>query len=89
MPEFDVIVEWSAEDGVFVADVPELPGCMAHGETTESAIAHAREAMSLWIETAIEFGREVPEAAREQPASCSRLTVESEPDLRVDLGMDS
>jgi predicted RNase H-like HicB family nuclease len=56
-----LVIYWSDEDGPFVADVPELPGCMAHGDSAEDAPANAKEAMSLWIDTARESGRSVPE----------------------------
>ncbi|MCA1962221.1 MAG: type II toxin-antitoxin system HicB family antitoxin [Desulfomonile sp.] len=46
---------------VFVAEVPELPGCMAHGETEESALKNVKETIQLWIDTAREFGDSVPE----------------------------
>lgn len=59
--KYELIVYWSAEDGVFVVDVPELPGCMAHGSTPGEAVASAQEAISLWIDTAREFARPVPE----------------------------
>jgi predicted RNase H-like HicB family nuclease len=58
---YEIIIYWSAEDGVFVAEVPELPGCMAHGETQESALSHAKDAMQLRIDTAREFGDPIPE----------------------------
>lgn len=61
MHRYEVIIYWSDEDDAFVADVPELPGCMAHGQTYEAALAHAREAIDLWIETANEFGDPIPE----------------------------
>lgn len=61
MNKYEVIIFWSDEDGVFVADVPELPGCMAHGATQEMALAQAQQAIHLWIETANEFGDPVPE----------------------------
>ena len=61
MHKYEVIIYWSAEDEIFVADVPELPGCMAHGATQEAALAQAQEAMQLWIDTAGEFGDPVPE----------------------------
>jgi predicted RNase H-like HicB family nuclease len=51
---------------LFVAEVPELPGCMAHGDTQEAALAHAHEAMQLWIDTAREFGDPVPEPKGER-----------------------
>jgi predicted RNase H-like HicB family nuclease len=59
--KYEIIIYWSNEDQVFVAEAPELPGCMAHGETHESALANANEAIQLWIDTAQEFGDPVPE----------------------------
>jgi predicted RNase H-like HicB family nuclease len=61
MHKYEVIIYWSAEDDAFVADVPELPGCAAHGDTQEAALANAQEAVALWIETARAFGDPVPE----------------------------
>ena len=58
---YEVILYWSNEDQVFIAEVPELPGCMAHGDTQESALANVKEAIQLWIDTAREFGDPVPE----------------------------
>lgn len=55
MYKYEIIIYWSDEDQVFVTEVPELPGCMAHGETREAALKHAQEAISLWIDTAEEF----------------------------------
>lgn len=59
--KYETIIHWSEEDAVYVAEVPELPGCMAHGETAEEALANVQDAMRLWIDTAIEFGDPVPE----------------------------
>ena len=61
MIKYEVIIYWSAEDEAFVAEVPELPGCSAHGPTQEAALANAQEAIRLWIETAKEFGDPIPE----------------------------
>ena len=61
MERYEIILYWSAEDAVFIAEVPELPGCMAHGDTQEDALANVKEAMQLWIATAREFGDPVPE----------------------------
>ncbi len=58
---YEVITCWSDEDEVFVAEVPELPGCCAHGDDYESALANAREAIELWIATAKELGDPIPE----------------------------
>jgi len=44
-----------------VAEVPELPGCMAHGDTQAAALANANDAMQLWLDAANEFGRPIPE----------------------------
>jgi predicted RNase H-like HicB family nuclease len=60
MMNYEIILYWSEEDGVFVAEVPELPGCMAHGDTQEAALASAKQAMQLWIDTAREFGDAIP-----------------------------
>lgn len=59
--KYEVIIYWSTEDDAFIAEVPELPGCMAHGNTPSEALASAQEAIGLWIETAQEFGDPVPE----------------------------
>jgi antitoxin HicB len=53
-----------AEEGWFV-HVAELPGCMSQGETAEEALASIREAIQLWIETALEDGYEIPEPRAE------------------------
>lgn len=58
---YEVIIYWSDEDDAFVAEVPELPGCMAHGSSYAAALDEVHEAMTLWIETAREFGDPVPE----------------------------
>ena len=61
MNRFEIIIFWSDEDQAFIADVPELPGCMAHGETHESALSAVQDAISLWLETAQATGRVVPQ----------------------------
>ena len=61
MHKYEIIIYWSEEDQVFVADVPELPGCMAHGKTHDETLANTKEAVQLWIDTAREFGDPIPE----------------------------
>ena len=61
MYKYEIIIYWSDEDNAFIAEVPELPGCMAHGETPEKALKNAKEAIQLWIDTAKEFGDTIPE----------------------------
>ena len=56
-----VIIYWSDKDEAFVAEVPELPGCAAHGATQEAALASAQDSIRLSINTANEFGDSVPE----------------------------
>ena len=60
MYKYEVIIYWSDGDQVFIAELPELPGCMAHGESQELALKNAQEAIQLWIDTATEFGEPVP-----------------------------
>ncbi len=59
--KYELILYWSEDDGAFVAEVPELPGCLAHGSTYAQAVAEAETAIGLWLDTARELGREVPE----------------------------
>ncbi len=61
MNRYETIIYWSEDDQAFVAEVPELPGCMAHGDSYETALSSVKEAMQLWIDTAREFGDPVPE----------------------------
>lgn len=61
MNRYEIIIFWSSEDQVFVAEAPELPGCMAHGATYEEALVQIQSAMELWIETALEYNDVVPE----------------------------
>jgi predicted RNase H-like HicB family nuclease len=61
MFKYETIIFWSEEDQAYLAEVPELPGCIAHGDSYESALANAKEAIHLWIDTAKEFGDPVPE----------------------------
>ena len=61
MDKYEVIIFWSLEDQAYVAEIPELPGCMAHGATQEEALANAKSAEHLWLDTAKEFGDPIPE----------------------------
>jgi predicted RNase H-like HicB family nuclease len=58
---YEMIIWWSAEDSAYVVDVPELPGCMAHGSTQQEAIKNAEDAIKFWIKTAKEDGLDVPQ----------------------------
>ncbi len=61
MIRYEVIIYWSDEDKAFIAEVPELPGCMADGATYQEALANAEVVIQEWIETARELGRAIPE----------------------------
>lgn len=56
-----MIIYWSEEDRSFIAEVPELPGCAADGETCQEALANAEAAIQEWIDTARELGRRIPQ----------------------------
>ena len=66
MYKYEIILYWSSEDQACIAEVPELPGCMAHGQTQEAGLKNINEAIQLWIETAQEFGDPVPEPKGER-----------------------
>jgi len=66
MYKYEIIIYWSREDNAYVAEVPELPGCMAHGNTYEEAIKNVQDAIKLWIDTAKEFGDPIPEPKGER-----------------------
>jgi predicted RNase H-like HicB family nuclease len=59
--KYEIIIYWSDVDNTFIAEVPELPGCMAHGSTQELVLKNVKEAIKLWIDTAKEFGDPSPE----------------------------
>jgi predicted RNase H-like HicB family nuclease len=58
--KYEVIIYWSEEDQAFIAEVPELPGCAADGQTYREALANAEVVIREWIETARELGRSIP-----------------------------
>ena len=58
--KYKMIIYWSAEDSAFIVEVPELPGCMADGETYQEAVQNAEVVIQEWIETAQELGRDIP-----------------------------
>jgi predicted RNase H-like HicB family nuclease len=58
---YEIIIYWSKADDAFIAEVPELPGCMADGPTYRKALAAAEVVIGQWIDTAKELGRSIPE----------------------------
>jgi predicted RNase H-like HicB family nuclease len=61
MTKYEVIIYWSKEDDAYIAEVPQLAGCAAHGDSQEEALRNAQDAIRLWLETAQEFGDPIPE----------------------------
>lgn len=61
MTTHGVIIYWSEEDGAFIAEVPELPGCAADGPTRQAALRNVETVIKEWIETAKELGRPIPQ----------------------------
>jgi predicted RNase H-like HicB family nuclease len=59
--KYEIIIYWSDEDSAYVAEVPELAGCMADGATYEEALANVNLVVQEWIETASELGRPIPQ----------------------------
>jgi len=60
MHKYEIIIYWSDEDDAFVAEVPELPGGAAHGDSPDNALSNCHEAIALWSDTAREAGRAIP-----------------------------
>ncbi len=61
MSKYEIIIYWSEEDHSFIAEVPELAGCMADGATYQEALANAEIIIEEWLQTAKELGRNIPE----------------------------
>lgn len=61
---YEIILYYSQEDKAFIAEVPELPGCAADGETYQEALQNVEVVMQGWIETAQDLGRNIPEPKR-------------------------
>ena len=61
MPKYEIILYWSAEDNAYIAEVPELAGCMADGPTAAEALRNVERVIKEWIETALDLGRDIPE----------------------------
>ncbi len=61
MAEYSIFIQYDREDKIFIASIPELKGCIAHGQTREEALKEIEIAKNLWIECALEDGEEIPE----------------------------
>ncbi len=61
MYKYEIIIYWSNEDNSYIAEVPELAGCMADGETMQKALENVHIIIDEWIETAKQIGKDIPE----------------------------
>ena len=59
--KYEIIINWSEDDQAFIAEVSELPGCVADGTTYQEALANVEVMIQEWIETAQELGRPIPQ----------------------------
>ena len=64
---YEIVIYWSEEDGAFIAEVPDLPGCTSDGDSYAEAAANAEDAARAWIETALEMGRAIPAPTLRRP----------------------
>ena len=68
MEEYQIVVRWSEEDGYYLAEVPDLSGCIADGATEAEARQHAHESIGRWIKMAEYMGRAVPTPRAADPS---------------------
>ncbi len=67
--KYEISIYWSEDDGAYVAEVVDLPGCMADGPSYQDALAAAEVAIQEWIETAKELGRDIPAPRRHRASA--------------------
>lgn len=58
--QYEMIIYWDKTDNIYVVEVPELPGCMAHGKSKKEALENAEKAVEFWLKTAKEDGIQIP-----------------------------
>ena len=73
MHKYKIVISWSDADDAFIAEAPELPGCAAHGNTHQAALAQVNEAIDLRIET----------EARTESGISAESKSDSKPPFRV------
>jgi len=61
MYKYEILIYWSAEDKAYLAEVPELAGCMADGSTYKEALENVQAVISEWLDLAETLGRDIPE----------------------------
>lgn len=84
--KYKLEITWSEEDGAWVVNVPELPGCATHGDTAEEAVAMAHEAIEGYIETLRKMGKPIPPPLAERPFS-GKIALRIDPNLHRDIAL--
>ena len=82
---YGVIIFWSDDDAAFIASVPELPGCTAHGETRALAIEQIEIAIQNWLDTAREIGREIPSPPKDMADHIKELDQKAEQTIKAGI----
>ena len=85
---YRIVVRWSDEDSAYIAEVPELPGCMEDGPSPEAAIKEAKKAVRLWIEVAKKEKREIPRPIDRRRYS-GKFLVRVPPELHRELDFEA
>lgn len=86
--KYKVNLFWSSEDDCYLAEIPELPGCIAHGETQEEALKQANIAAKAWLEVAHQMGREIPKPIAGKKFS-GRFSLRIPPELHQRLAYEA
>lgn len=85
---YRIVIRWSDEDSSYIAEVPELPGCMVDGSTPEAATKEAKKAAQLWMEVAKKEKREIPQPIDKRRYS-GKFIVRVPPDLHRELDFEA
>lgn len=79
------IMLYPAEEGGFVIEIPDLPGCISQGETREEALVMIEDAKKAWLQVAMDLGREIPEPAQEEEIYSGKFVLRLPKSLHRDL----
>ena len=85
-PKYLITIRWSKEDDCYIAEVPELPGCVTDGETEEDALNNARDAIASWMMAAKKMGNPIPKPISEENFS-GKFNVRLPLDLHRNLAL--
>ena len=88
MFKYEIIIYWSNEDEAYIAEVPELSGCMADGATYKEVLENVTQVIAEWIETAKENGIEVPLPVAKKKFS-GKFVVRADQELHSQLAQEA